>query len=63
MDSQFAANPITNITNITNVMSSTEHFSQINQQTNDNLFTSTDNDNDICTLFDGFDTVDFNFTL
>ncbi|RIA96524.1 hypothetical protein C1645_872067 [Glomus cerebriforme] len=56
---QFAANPITNITNI-------EHFPQINQQTNNNLFTTpvTDNDNDIiCNLFDHDFDGDYNFTL
>ncbi|RGB30858.1 hypothetical protein C1646_744679 [Rhizophagus diaphanus] len=54
IDSQFAvADPITNVT---------EQFSQINQATNDNLFTSADNDN-ICTLFNSDFDSDFNFTL
>jgi hypothetical protein len=55
--SQFNGNPITNITNITNVLPTTsEHLSQINQQTNNILFTSTTN-NDVCDLFDS----NFNF--
>lgn len=61
IDSQFTvADPITNITN---VITATEQFSQINQTaTNDNLFTSADNDN-ICTLFNSDFDNDFNFTL
>ncbi|GBC02244.1 hypothetical protein RclHR1_04510016 [Rhizophagus clarus] len=55
IDSQFA-DPITN------VMTTTEQFSQINQQpTNDNLFTTV-NDN-ICSLFNSDFDNGFNFTL